>query len=161
MIVRERNEDFVMIEQHYHAHVSGELMRSWRKDLFKGQYALESVTLAIYEHDCGWIPADKQPFWNDRERAPYTFTNFPAPLKMLIYQYGIDKVAKKDAYAALLCTEHYTRFLLYDESDDAGAFIKTEKERREKLIASLPEFDPDLFNFHYGLLQLCDNLSLE
>ncbi|WP_144463629.1 DUF3891 family protein [Siminovitchia fortis] len=159
MIVRERPDEFVMIEQHHHAEISGKLMCCLKEELLKGQ-ARESVTFAVYQHDCGWKLADKQPIWNDSELAPYSFTNFPTPLKTLIYQHGIDEVAKEDAYAALLCSEHYTRFLLHDESEEAKAFVKKEKARQEQLIETLPRFDPALFGFHYGLLQLFDNLSL-
>ncbi|RST77519.1 DUF3891 family protein [Siminovitchia acidinfaciens] len=160
MIVRERDKEFVMVEQHHHAQISGELMRCLKKDLMKGREALESVTFAVYQHDCGWIPADKHPFWNDKDFAPHSFINFPTPLKALIYKAGIDEVAKEDNYSALLCSEHYTRFMIHDKSEEAKAFVKSEKGRQEYLKKSLPDFDSDLFQFHFGLLQFFDNLSL-
>lgn len=160
MIVRERAKEYVMIDQHHHAEISGQLMRCWKKDLLKTQAALKSVLFAIYQHDCGWKLADKEPLWDDGKLSPYSFTNFPIPLKTLIYQYGIDEVAKEDPYSGLLCSEHYTRFMLHDETDEAKTFVQREKERQEQLIESLPRFDPALFEFHYGLLQLFDNLSL-
>lgn len=160
MIVRERTEEFIMIEQHHHAEISGHMIHFWRKNRLRGQEAMESIILSAYQHDCGWKPADKQPFWNDKQLAPFAFTSFPTPLKTLIYKHGIDEVANKDKYAALLCSEHYTRFMLPDESEEAKAFVKSEKARQKKLVESLPEFDADLFEHHYSLLQLSDNLSL-
>src|SRR5699024_5981384 len=42
----------------------------------------------------------------------------------------------------------------------ATEFIQKEEQRRKQIIHSLSSFDHTLFEFHYGLLQLCDNLSL-
>jgi len=160
MIVREWKDDFVMIEQDNHAHISGDLMRAWKDSFFAGESFRESVEHAIFHHDYGWKTLDKQPFWNDEKQMPYTFIDFPNKPKTVFYKHGIDVVEKDDPYAALLCSYHYSRFLLNDASLEASDFIQTEEQRRKRIIHSLPSFDPRLFDFHYGLLQLCDNLSL-
>jgi hypothetical protein len=79
---------------------------------------------------------------------------------MVIYTFGIYEVEKNDPYAALLCSRHYSRFLLHDPSEEAVAFIKQEKHRQKRMIESFEGLDDDLFNFHYGLLKLGDDLSL-
>lgn len=160
MIVREREKDYVMIEQDNHAHISGNLAAAWNDFLFIGQGFRKSAEYAIYHHDYGWKLLDKQPFWNDKKQAPYTFIDFPTPSKTVFYMHGIDAVEKADGYAALLCSKHYSSFLLNNTFPEAKCFVQMEENRRKRIIRSLNSFDPTLFEFHYGLLQLCDNLSL-
>ncbi|MFS0645700.1 DUF3891 family protein [Siminovitchia sp. 179-K 8D1 HS] len=160
MIVRERMNEFVMIEQDHHAGISGEIFSCWKDGFFKGEKWRESVLHAVTKHDCGWRMVDRQPFWNDQKQAPYTFMDFPSPAKTLIYNSGIDEVERRDRYAALLCSEHYVRFKQEEESPEAKQFVQFEKARQQRLIKSISDFGRSLFAFHYGLLQLCDNLSL-
>ncbi|MGY0693422.1 DUF3891 family protein [Virgibacillus sp. FSP13] len=160
MIVRERAENFVMIEQDNHAQISGELIAKWKEASFPGATYRKSVEYAIYHHDCAWKPIDKQPFWNDQKQAPYTFIDFPTPAKLAFYKLGIDQIEQQDTYAALLCSEHYKRFLVNDTSKDGRSFVTQEEKRQERIIADLPTFDKQLFAIHYDLLQLCDNVSL-
>lgn len=160
MIVRERANNFVMIEQVNHARISGELIANWKDSLFKRIEIGESVEYAIYNHDCAWKPIDKQPFWNDRTNKPYTFIDFPTPAKLVFYKHGIDQVEQRDTYSALLCSEHYKRFLLNDSTEHAKSFVSQENQRQKQLITKLPAFNKRLFDIHYELLQLCDKLSL-
>ncbi|WP_106495307.1 DUF3891 family protein [Lentibacillus sp. Marseille-P4043] len=160
MIVREHANDFIMIEQDNHAHISGELIANWEESSFPGAKLRKSVEYAIFHHDCAWKPIDEQPFWNDQKQAPYTFIDFPAPAKLVFYKNGIDQVEQKDSYAGLLCSEHYKRFLANDISKAGQAFVNQENERQKRIITKLPSFDKQLFTIHYDLLQLSDNLSL-
>lgn len=160
MIVREHANEFVLTKQDDHAQVSGKIITNWRDDLFKTVKLRKSVEYAIYNHDVGWKPIDKQPFWNDQKQEPYTFIDFPTPPKAVFYKHGIDEVLQQDAYAGLLCSRHYMNFLLQETSDEAKAFVEQEKERQQQIIESLSDFDKNAFNFHYALLQHCDSLSL-
>ncbi|MFD1037767.1 DUF3891 family protein [Virgibacillus byunsanensis] len=160
MIIREGSNGFVMIEQDYHAHISGEIITNWKDSLFHEPNLRGSVEYAIFNHDYGWKLIDKQPFWNDQKQAPYSFIDFPTPPKTVFYKHGIDEIEKVDPYAGLLCSRHYTRFLIDDTSPEAEAFVQKEEKRQRNLKHSLPAFDKALFDFHYGLLQFCDNLSL-
>ncbi|SEQ71895.1 Protein of unknown function [Virgibacillus subterraneus] len=160
MIVREHRNEFVMIEQEHHAYLSGEIAANLKESLIPEKEFRESVEYAIYKHDDGWKLLDKQPFWNDQKQAPFTFVDFPVLPKTVFYKHGIEEVEKVDSYAGLLCSKHYSRFLLDDTSKEAQVFVQQEEERQKRIIQSLTDFDQDAFNFHYGLLQLCDNLSL-
>ncbi|WP_338448154.1 DUF3891 family protein [Niallia oryzisoli] len=160
MIVRERENEFILIEQDNHAIVSGEIMKKWMGSLFHGKKYRQSVDYATRYHDYGWRLFDQQPFWNDHKQAPYTFANYPLSPKTVIYTFGIDEVEKHDPYAALLCSRHYSRFLLHDSSTAAAAFIEQERIRQQRIIESLEDFDTDLFDFHYGMLRLGDDFSL-
>ncbi|WP_188455924.1 DUF3891 family protein [Virgibacillus oceani] len=160
MIIRERQNGFVMIEQDNHAAISGQLITNWKDSLFEGHEFRKSVEYAIYKHDCGWVPFDKEPFWNDYQQAPYSFVDFPTLPKLVFYKNGIDEVEYADTYAALLSSNHYMQFLLHDNSPEGQKFVQQEKDRQKKIIHTLTNFDQSLFEFHYGLLKLCDNVSL-
>lgn len=68
MIVRERKNEFVLIEQDHHAQISGIIMSYWKDSLFSAPEFRRSVEYAIFQHDCGWKPFDTDPFWNDKKR---------------------------------------------------------------------------------------------
>jgi hypothetical protein len=160
MIVRQEKDHFVMIEQDNHAIVSGELIKNWKDELLVSNTLMNSVKTAITLHDYGWKYFDKQPVWNDRTHAPYDFTNYPLAPKTIIYTHGINEVEQKDTYAALLCSEHYTRFITHESSPYADVFVEQERRRQKKIMDSLKEFDKNLFDFHYELLKFTDSLSL-
>ncbi|RYG74195.1 DUF3891 family protein [Lentibacillus lipolyticus] len=160
MIVRERPNSFVMIEQDNHAHVSGEIMTQWKDSLFPGLHLRQSVEHAIYRHDYGWKPFDRQPFWNDQKQAPYTFIDFPAVPKTVLYKHGIDEVENEDTYAAMLCSEHYKQFMKNDTGESAQTFVQQEEQRQQRIVKMLGGCNEKLFNNHFSLLQLGDSLSL-
>lgn len=159
MIIRERSNDFVLIEQHDHANISGTVATHWIPSLFQGQSFRQSVEYAIFNHDIGWKPFDYEPFWDDKNQVPFSFISFPFHPKLILYTYGIDRVEKVDAYAALLCSYHYSSFIKKAKNKLGQTFVQKEKERQERLKKQV-NFDSELFEFHYGLLQLCDNISL-
>ncbi|WP_394233544.1 DUF3891 family protein [Niallia oryzisoli] len=159
MIVREQKDAFILIEQDNHAIVSGKIMEHWISSFFQGEH-WRSVQYAIKYHDYGWKPFDQQPFWNECRQAPYTFANYPISPKTIIYTFGIDFVEKNDPYAALLCSRHYSRFLLNDTSSYSAAFIEQERNRQQRIVESLGVLDSSLFNYHYELLRFGDDISL-
>ncbi len=160
MIVRERPDAFVMIEQDNHAQVSGKIMSQWKDSLFPGLDLRQSAEHAIYRHDVGWEPFDCQPFWNDQKQSPYMFTDFPAMPKTVLYKHGIDVVEKEDAYAAMLCSEHYKQFVKKEPGETARNFVEHEDQRQQRLMELLDGFNKRLFRHHFTLLQLGDSLSL-
>lgn len=161
MIIRERDDAFVMIEQDHHATLSGQLY-----DYISTYLSLdeESTHLAmreaIYLHDVGWKPFDLSPIWNDENELPYDFITYPNSIKTVLYQQGIDKVANISHYAALLCSEHYVRFLENDTHPLSQQFVTMEGKRQQEIIDYLPAFNQEAFLTHYEILRFFDNLSL-
>lgn len=160
MIVREYPENFIMIAQHDHAAISGLMAKMWQDKLFRDSPKRPSVEYAAQNHDIGWKWIDTAPFWNDLKKTPYTFTNYPTAPKTVLYRYGIEEVAQKDSYAALLCNRHYSRFLQKNPSEAAQKFIQEQKTWSKNVKASLDDFDQDSYDFHYGILQMLDDISL-
>lgn len=161
MIVRERADAFVMIEQHHHAYISGKLYDQVAINLsLKNGTFHEAVRHAIYHHDIGWEPFDTAPFWDDAKGKPFDFISYPTSIKSVLYRRGIDAVATTNLYAGLLCSEHYVRFLQRDKSTFAQAFVQEEQHRQAAMLKSLDHHDANTFFIHYELLQFFDNLSL-
>ncbi|MFS1512414.1 DUF3891 family protein [Chengkuizengella sp. SCS-71B] len=163
MIIYEQKDKFIMIEQHEHANVSGEMAIHWDMKYFQNKNRWADVLLAVYEHDRGWIELDAVPFWNDRKQVPYSFMDFPLPPKLRAYQHGIDTVEEKNSYAGLLCSLQYTH-LISEVSDDPQAvpFLAYEKNRQNNMIKQWIKNEDqktDLY-FHLSFLQFFDELSL-
>lgn len=160
MIVREHEKSFSLVQQHHHGQLAGELMKHWKKDMFPDDQWRHSVLIAITNHDIGWALFDEQPFWNDAKSAPFRFTDFPLLPKIVLYRQGIDDVEKMDAYAAMLCSLHYEQFIQHNDEKLAKQFVEAEQNRRRRLTEKVDDFDQELFEKHFTLLQLGDNFSL-
>ncbi|GKV68202.1 hypothetical protein NCCP2716_07000 [Sporosarcina sp. NCCP-2716] len=160
MIVREREESFILIEQNCHGLLAEQIMDNWKEELFPETDLRQSVLTAIRLHDVGWAPFDRQPFWNDGKQAPYRFTDFPLLSKLVLYRHGIDTVEAVDPYAAMLCSEHYSHFVNRKDGEESAEFLEREESRRRRLSESMADFNLKLFHEHYALLQFGDNFSL-
>ncbi|GAB2572470.1 DUF3891 family protein [Gracilibacillus alcaliphilus] len=160
MIVREEGEHFILISQPDHALLSGECLMHLEEVYWGDIVYKDSVIYAAYQHDCGWQAFDQQPFWNDRTNHPYSFIDFPNIPKIVLYTQGIQKIQKKDDYAALLCSKHYQRFLATASFPEARSFVLQEAQRQEQLINNLTYFDHDQLEADFSLLQFSDMLSL-
>ncbi|WP_040286519.1 DUF3891 family protein [Sporosarcina koreensis] len=160
MIVRERKDSFILVEQDCHGRLAEQIMSHWKEELFPGEEDRSSVLTAVRLHDVGWSPFDKEPFWNDSKQAPYRFTDFPLPSKIVLYRQGIDAVETVDAYSAMLCSEHYSHFVSGGDGGQSDDFLEYERKRRARLKSAFADFDETVFRQHYGILQLGDNFSL-
>lgn len=159
MIVYEENDCFVMTTQHDHARLSGQFAASLREDYWPNSDYREEVLYAIRYHDCGWIPLDDVPFWNDRRGAPYTFLDFPLAPKLTFYKKGLEDVIKSTTYGGFLCSKHYQSFFHNATSVEAKTFYADEETRQIQLRETF-NISQSLLTFHYQLLQFCDDLSL-
>ncbi|MED1472405.1 DUF3891 family protein [Bacillus salipaludis] len=163
MIIYERDHDWVMIPQHHHGLLSGEIAQHWNSAYIKGTDRWNEVIFAIAQHDCAWIALDETPLWNDGTKKPYSFIEFPLLPKLTFYKKGIDKIEKQSPYAGLLCSLHYHSFLVGSKKLAAIEFSKQEKARQYRLMEQLNLFEAhkeDLLNFHFLMVQFCDDLSL-
>ncbi|WP_102349031.1 DUF3891 family protein [Bacillus sp. Marseille-P3661] len=164
MIVVEQSQAFIMVTQHDHALISGEIAENWNDAHFLGLEKKEAVVLAIKEHDRGWIPLDKEPLWDPSLQSPYTFLNYPLEPKIECYRNGISEVEQMNKYAGLLCSLHFASFLYHLRDPISKDFTATEMLRQQKLKTEL-EINRNTENetklgYHLNMLKLCDNLSL-
>ncbi|MBP3950145.1 DUF3891 family protein [Bacillus suaedae] len=162
MIVYEREEEWVMIPQHHHGKLSGDICKHWNTAYMKGMKQWDEVIYAVTEHDRAWIDLDETPFWNDADHRPYSFIDFPLVPKLTFYKKGIDEVEDHSPYAGLLCSMHYHSFLDGSKEPAAIDFTIHEQARQANIKKQLPpdHSDSESLQFHYKLIQFCDNLSL-
>ncbi len=163
LIVYEKNDCFVMVEQHQHALLSGEFAKRWAVESFLDDPFRDAVVCGISQHDRSWIDLDGAPFWNDARQRPYTFMDFPLIPKLTFYRKGIDEAEQMDPYAALLDSMHYCSFLTNATDEQSVHFVSQERARQARIMDSLDlrsSERQERLQFHFQLLQFCDDLSL-
>lgn len=160
MIVRETATHYVLIRQHDHGVLAGNLAYHWgNPPFFPLPYEL---TVAAALHDFSWIDADAKIPWNVAEDRPWNFTDLPANERFPAYQNGLNKLEKINAYSALLASLHYCSFIDSKKgSPDPAAirFLQKERKRQSRLKKRHPHFRKNLM-VRLAYLQLMDHLSL-
>ncbi|MET3847988.1 MULTISPECIES: DUF3891 family protein [unclassified Paenibacillus] len=162
MIVREQPEGFVLIRQHDHAKLSGQIAEHLLPEWMPTGSDREAAVLAITQHDRGWRYLDENPLWDSESSSPFSFINYPLEPKLSSYRAGLDEAEAMDPYAGLLCSKHYASFqqIRYAEEPEAARFYKEELLRQERIQSQLSGLDASRVERHFNLLKLCDSLSL-
>lgn len=158
LIIRERKDEFVMIQQHDHASISGDIAKHLRKEFFMNSN-IEEVVIAAYEHDRSWIALDDTAMWNDQTHVPYSFMDYPLLPKLALYKLGLDEIEKISKYACLISSLHYSSFFKDWVQPECIAFIEREN-LRQKSILDLVNVNEETISLHLKILQFCDRLSL-
>jgi hypothetical protein len=156
VIVRERDGQFVVFEQHEHARISGEMARRWTPP----PAPFESAVVAVTEHDVAWRELDGEVLWDEERGRPFSFVDYPSAPKMRAYAAGIDRVEAQNPYAALLCSLHYATIVGGSENPEERRFARREKERQGRLRSGFSGEGIENLERNLRLLKVCDGLSL-
>jgi len=156
MIVRGRQDYFLLFGQHEHALMAGELARRWGE----GPRPFESTVYAVVNHDLAWREPDREVLWNEAKDRPYSFMDYPLHLKLPAQKWGIDQVEDHDPYAGCLCSMHYARFLLDAERPEEIEFRDCEFERQARLKEGMTGEELENLERNFRFLRLCDGISL-
>jgi hypothetical protein len=160
MIIRETKDAFIMIRQHDHAFLSGEIVQHFAKGLIGSADFFEDAIYAAFQHDRGWIGLDDTPIWNDRTMAPYSFSDFPLRPKLAFYTIGLNEIEERNRYAALLCSMHFCSFFTHSKDEHCIQFVQEEAKRQATIKKGISDLNEPLLNEHFRLLQFADDLSL-
>ncbi|MGH3086697.1 MAG: DUF3891 family protein [Rubrobacteraceae bacterium] len=160
MIVRGTKGGFLLIAQHDHGLVSGEFARRFSAEWIGDAPLREDALYAISNHDVGWRGLDDEVLWNPEKERPYSFVNYPSEPKMVAYTEGLDLIASRSPYAALLCSMHYGSFVERSRDSHERLFREQEEIRRKRLRSSMSARELEGIERDFRLLQLCDDLSL-
>ena len=114
MIVRKRGNYFILIKQHDHALIAGEMAAHIDEPV----QPLAKTLFAISHHDIGWEELDRSVLWDEKNNCPVSFYDYPLLPKLEAYTRGISKVVANDHYAGFLCSKHYASFFT-NETDPA------------------------------------------
>ncbi|WP_273123009.1 DUF3891 family protein [Bacillus weihaiensis] len=160
MVIFEKEDFFIMTEQHEHASLSRDLAIQLQDQHLKDIKRKKDIFVAIKEHDRGWIDLDVAPLWNDKKLSPYSFIDYPIPIKLAFYRKGIDEVMNHNLFAAMLCSIHYVRFFDGMKGDsNIDHFVAKEKKRQEEIM-NLIDIDEKEQNASLEMLKYTDTLSL-
>lgn len=163
MIVRERQHSFILIEQHEHALISGLFAQLWKDAYFLQHERRKDVNFAIQQHDVSWVPLDDHPIYLLAEDRPAAFTEYPLEKKLHAYKRGVDQVSAENLYAGYLISLHYTSFFEGKKDPRALTFKHFEECRQQRIEKELQLHVQEVsepIQFHFDLLQFCDDLSL-
>lgn len=156
MIVRERPDSYVLVEQHEHARVSGEFARHWAAEL----RPYDDTVYAVTNHDVGWRSLDAEVRFDPGSGRPYAFTDYPLEPKLRAYVDGLDLVEAHSPYAACLCSMHYASIVRNERAPVAEEFVASELARQERAREGMSLEELGNLPYNFRLLQLCDSLSL-
>ncbi len=187
MIRRATADAFLLITQHDHARLAGELARHIGNAHFAKPARAEQSILGITLHDCGWPAHDDLPTLNS-QGLPLDVFESPYEITLDIWQRSADIAQEQDAYAGLLVSLHSLALSLIAINSHRGqpvdahrkfAFNKfqhREFERQDSLRRTLglhidrplthglaeERIDPaeDALRFDFRLLQALDQISL-
>lgn len=154
MILREREDRFILIRQHDHGRVAGDFADHWREPVDR------STGIGIRFHDVGWEALDREVRWNPATGKPYSFEDYPLEEKLPSYTAGVDRVEAKDSFAGCICSMHFVSFFTDPKEPEAIRFVEWEKQRQQRLITAMGRGEREKLNESLRLLKLCDDLSL-
>lgn len=155
MIIRENDRFFILIRQHDHGLLSGEIAANWGNPDFA--VPDHELVLTTSLHDLSWIETDNALRWNDEIDRPYDFTSLPFETRLPMYENGLDLTEQLNPYGGLLTSKHYCSFFNEGESEKTDLFLQREHRRQKRLRRV---FFGKPVKIHLRHLQLWDNLSL-
>lgn len=117
MIRRQSGSDFLLITQHDHALLSGQLADRFGNVTFsRPEPRLQSIR-AVSMHDCGWPMHDDRPELNP-EGFPSDVFETSRPVALWVWSASADRAASEDAYTGLLVSLHVLSLSVFATSDD-------------------------------------------
>src|ERR1051325_1057408 len=105
MIRREEQGSFLLIAQHDHALISGQLAEQFGNARFAQPQPYRQVIKGVSLHDCGWALHDEQPTINP-DGMPLDVFETPREIALKVWTASVDRVAAQDPYAGLLVSLH-------------------------------------------------------
>jgi hypothetical protein len=105
MIRRDDEGGFLLITQHDHALISGELAEQFGNEVFATPEPRESVMRGIRLHDCGWPLHDDAPTIN-KTGLPLDVFECPREIALKVWAASAERAGAEDPYAGLLVSLH-------------------------------------------------------
>lgn len=155
MIIREDGSFYILIRQHDHGLLSGEIAAHWGNEHFEAPEHKLVLTTSL--HDVSWYETDQVLQWDEAGDHPYDFTSLPLESKLPMYEKGLNLTERLNPYGGLLTSMHYCSFFKKNQNEKIDHFLQGEHRRQERLKRKFfgERFEDDLRH-----LQLWDHLSL-
>lgn len=110
MIRRKDNEGWILVSQHDHAVLAGEITALWGNDMFTRPGPFEEVVFAVSQHDSGWKEWDSHPKINPESGYPANFMEMESADQYRIWKGSYLGHAEEHPYASSLIALHFDRF---------------------------------------------------
>jgi len=191
VIRNDRGDHYLLISQHDHAVMAGELAAALGNARFDGPDPREPTLLGVEMHDSGWPLHDDQPTLNG-DGAPLHVLEIGAPLATKVWRESARRAAEADPYAGLLVSLHvftlsslaimknlspHEKFEGRHDLFLVNQFQQDEIERQETLRTRLglrtdrpltmglaepgEDREEDRLRFNFGWLRAMDAISLD
>jgi hypothetical protein len=116
MIRHTQGDSFLLIKQHDHALLSGQVAEKIGNGMFAPPSPFQAVVDGIGLHDCGWpIHDDEAPTLN-KEGLPLHVLESPMDLAVKVWTESARRAAEKDPYTGLLVSLHVTALSHYAQT---------------------------------------------
>ncbi len=168
MIRRDDNDGWILITQHDHALLAGNLMERWGNETFSSPQPRREVLFAVSEHDCGWEEWDSSPKINPENGYPANFMEMESSDQTDIWMGSFESHSEEHPYSSALIALHFARFnrkLLTKNPSDVNArllegAIDGFVAGKLGIKGSRPEALPAGVRINLRLLQVGDIISL-
>jgi hypothetical protein len=105
MIRREEHGDFLLITQHDHALLAGELAEAFGNGRFASPRPHASAIVGIAQHDCGWPLHDDEPTLSHEGKPLDVFETTPE-IGLKVWTASAERASALDPYAGLMVSLH-------------------------------------------------------
>ena len=105
MIRRRHGNDSLLITQHDHALIAGQLAELFGNDRFAAPNPFEHALQGVKLHDSGWPLHDDEPTINS-EGLPLDVFETPRSIAFQVWTASVERAIAKDPYAGLLVSLH-------------------------------------------------------
>lgn len=170
MIRRDNNGGWILITQHDHAVLSGQIMLHWGNDKFVKPEPYDEVLFAIKEHDSGWKDWDSSPKINTENGFPANFTEMSPHDQAVIWSKCYRSNSSDHPYASALTALHFSKFNSSNlKKDPENEQLKLLQLDMRGFISEVLGFNisngstnriPDDIRVNLKMLQIGDILSL-
>ena len=110
MIRRKDSEGWILVSQHDHAVLAGEIIALWGNGAFMRPRPFDEVVFAVAEHDSGWREWDSRPKINPENGYPANFMEMEPGDQYEIWKGSYLVPARGHPYASSLIALHFDRF---------------------------------------------------
>ena len=132
MIRRKKNGGWILITQHDHAELSGQIMTHWGNSEFARPNPYDEVLFAVREHDSGWKEWDSLPKINPDTGYPANFTEMSFQDQDDIWRKCYKPYSQDQPYASCLVALHFSKFSRNNLRKDPGNQVAESLHRELK-----------------------------
>jgi len=134
MIRREDDGEFLLIAQHDHALLAGQLAEHFGNAQFATPEPRESTVRGVSLHDCGWPLHDNEPTLN-KNGLPSDVFETTRPVALKVWTASADRASAEDPYAGLLTSLHVLSLSVFATSETSFAHEKFDMENPQDRFA--------------------------